>query len=850
MSKYQYIEEKLKIALEANCLSKEFDEKLEESLRTKIKKRSFNKNRTKPIALRLAWVFGVLFFVILSVTLVLGPDRVWAQVQKLLGYFPGVGFVDPESVMVLDGQVAQQGPGNTLTIKNSLIQDGVVKIWAEYSEKAENPGEVWLNYVDGSKVRGTWSYEPDVQGTRGMLFVFHTDLPAESIIALTTKSGWNIPLSYQSGTDAFPPVENASLPGQEACQSINSLRICAISNHFEGDSLEVLLEITSEDGKTRPYAEVSGLDYRDILPDFETSPSLTDENGKSISATVLPQPAIQTSDNAWTITLLFEGLSQEIASYRLELPGLMYTYPVSDVVRVDVGSQPKPGQSFKLDKTITVQDLALRFDHAELISGGAGDLTLMAYTQEIDSGRDRFILGLEQGPPDNGQDMYGTYFDGKRYALTMEIGKNKGNQTGIINMNVISAIIYDGTKINIPVKVNESSLEPVMTSIPEIVDGFQTPQVLQSLDMSRFTESGEILESGELLYSIAGADCSSLYAFNPNRRNESRLIATVPGKILDLFLLEDGALYYTIGEMESGDDFGQPKQLYRYIQGQGAPELVFAEFPGNIDPSSLSVSHLGRYLSFRTYEQIAGSGTDYRSKIVRLDRCEGGICPVNLVEGFGEYAGWQISVGANAWSPDRDALILYGTNKDDANKSRVDLFIMDLEDFPAMNLIELSEGHEVLIENAFWSLDGESIYLLRNSGLPASNLFALDQINVLDKSFLTISRELPWNMSEVIELKDGSFIDSWSVIDLESQQIVIRHYHPGLDVSEVIWRKDFFGKSEILGPGLVSADGKWVVFRRGIDRPLLFDMNKGQFVESVICEKSSNAEYCTFIWKQ
>ncbi len=105
-------------------------------------------------------------------------------------------------------------------------------------------------------------------------------------------------------------------------------------------------------------------------------------------------------------------------------------------------------------------------------------------------------------------------------------------------------------------------------------------------------------------------------------------------------------------------------------------------------------------------------------------------------------------------------------------------------------------------------------------------------------------------MSEVIELKDGSFIDSWSVLDLENHQIVIRHYHPGLDVSEVIWRKDFVGKSEILGPGLVSADGKWVVFRKGTNRTLLFDMNKGQFVESAICEEISNSEFCNFVWKQ
>lgn len=848
MNKNQFIEENLKLALESDALDKQFGQKLEQSLHAEIESRISRKTQSRPLALRLGWVFGVLIFVLLSVTLILGPDRVWAQVQRLLSYFPGVGFVDPESVMVLDGPVAQQGPGRTLTIKNSLIQDGVVKIWAEFSGQAQNPGEVWLTTADGGKIKGSWSYEPDVQGTNGILFEFHTELPAQTITALMTESGWNLPLSYQPGTDSFPPAANASLPGQETCQNSNNLRICAISNHFQEDSLEVLLEFTSEDGRTHPYAEISGLDYRDILPTLDTTPVLIDDSGNRFTASFLRQPAIQTGDKIWTTTLLFEGLSSEKTTYRLELPGLMVTYPFSDVVSVDVGSDPKAGQSFLLDKTITVQGLKTHFDHAELISGGPGDLTLMAYMPEIDLNQDKFILGFEQGIPDNGQDMYGTFFDGSKFALTMEIGRSKGSQSGIIRMNVISAIIFDSTRVEIPITVNDSSLELVMTSIPHVVDGLQTPQVMQALDMSRFSETGEVIQKGDILYSAAAAESSSLYALTPDQKEKSRLIATVPGNVLNLFLMQDGTLYYTVGEILPGSDFGQPKQLYRYSQGNGQPELIFSEFGSNIDPTSLSISHQGSYLSFRTYEQVTGLGTEYRSKIVRLDRCEGGICPVNVVEGFGEFADWQFSVGARAWSPTHDQLLLTGTSKDPDGNVHVDLFLFDLESYPAMNQETLGRDNGTSLANAFWSLDGESIYLLRRSGAPADNTYGLEKIMVKDKSVRTIAAQLPWNMSEVIELKNGSLLDASSVLDPANQQMVIRRYQPEAGIETMVWNQDFVSKSEMLREGGASAGGNWIVFRSGSQSAILFDLARAQFVKSALCQTSMPVEYCTYTW--
>ncbi len=53
-----------------------------------------------------------------------GPQRVWAEVQRLLGYVPGVGFVDLEETRVLTAPVEVTRDGVTLRVEQVLAQPG------------------------------------------------------------------------------------------------------------------------------------------------------------------------------------------------------------------------------------------------------------------------------------------------------------------------------------------------------------------------------------------------------------------------------------------------------------------------------------------------------------------------------------------------------------------------------------------------------------------------------------------------------------------------------------------------------------------------------------------------------
>ncbi len=66
---------------------------------------------------------GLLLAVAVALAAV-GPQRVWAEVQRLLGYVPGVGFVDLEETRVLTAPVEVTRDGVTLRLEQVLAQPG------------------------------------------------------------------------------------------------------------------------------------------------------------------------------------------------------------------------------------------------------------------------------------------------------------------------------------------------------------------------------------------------------------------------------------------------------------------------------------------------------------------------------------------------------------------------------------------------------------------------------------------------------------------------------------------------------------------------------------------------------
>jgi len=110
---------------------------------------------------------------LLALTLALavtGPQRVWADLQRFLGYVPGVGFVNLEETRVLVAPVEVSRDAVTLRVEQILAQSDrtVVVIRSEglppenrlWPDGAKGTGDYqpWLRLPDGSKLASnTWT---------------------------------------------------------------------------------------------------------------------------------------------------------------------------------------------------------------------------------------------------------------------------------------------------------------------------------------------------------------------------------------------------------------------------------------------------------------------------------------------------------------------------------------------------------------------------------------------------------------------------------------------------------------------------------------------------------------------
>ena len=94
-SPYQEIENEVRAAVAVPNASIGFVNSLREELITQADNQFTWKPRVNRLRLSWAIPLTLVFFMVVA-TLVIGPQRVWAAVRGLLGYLPGVGYVQTD----------------------------------------------------------------------------------------------------------------------------------------------------------------------------------------------------------------------------------------------------------------------------------------------------------------------------------------------------------------------------------------------------------------------------------------------------------------------------------------------------------------------------------------------------------------------------------------------------------------------------------------------------------------------------------------------------------------------------------------------------------------------------------
>ena len=165
---------------------------------------SFSSQKIRsPLRLRPAWVLTfVLITIMILGTLVIGPQRVYAAIQRLFGYIPGFGIVDENSPLrILEKPVSITREGITISVNQALLTEDKTKLsygisgvpLSAYPEGEAVTGCIEMEYLrfpDGSSQEISKPIPADINEVTFILPCIFNTLPG------TVPVNWEIPLRF------------------------------------------------------------------------------------------------------------------------------------------------------------------------------------------------------------------------------------------------------------------------------------------------------------------------------------------------------------------------------------------------------------------------------------------------------------------------------------------------------------------------------------------------------------------------------------------------------------------------------------------------------------------------------
>jgi hypothetical protein len=328
---------------------------------------------------------------------ILGPQRAWADLLHLLGYVPGVGFVDLEGTRVLAAPVGVTREGVTLRVEQVLA--GPVKTTvvigseglppedrASAERTGEGPGlEAALQFADGSALAprqwdvrrggGTIQFPPLPEGVyRVTLEVPRLPLARSG----EAPEGWSVPLALRPATGELVtelfPQPYAPTGAVDSHEGI-SLRVLAVAHTAEETVLQVQVQWPDAAWQFSHvgigYYRMPRLEddlghvYHEGLPPGVGSEAVrvVEQIGVDREATPTPAPALP----SYEVAMSFAPVSPAATRLMLWVDDVEFTVPVEEAFSLDLGDNPQVGDRWPLDVELTVAGFPVNVTGARLV---------------------------------------------------------------------------------------------------------------------------------------------------------------------------------------------------------------------------------------------------------------------------------------------------------------------------------------------------------------------------------------------------------------------------------------------------------------------------------------------------
>lgn len=803
-------EEEIRAAVAAPIANEQFVKRLHTYL---IQQAASQHKVNRPFFLRPAWAITfIVFLVMIITTLVIGPQKVYADFLKLFGYVPGIGFVDLSQVRVLQNGVTQRHAAQEVTAVRGVVSPHGTDLWLEFSDEARPVADAWLETADGQRFTLlNWSYDPDKPGTHGVVMHFAALPESVNEVTLRLVEGWSLPLVWvQGSTGNIKPANivvaptgalaETSIPASGLCSQALGVQFCIQAAVRTADGLQVLLEATSSE----QYAAGSGFSPSMFdFPDKNGAITLTTSDGhvyplEPNSIQVGGEPSGSQS------TLLFPDVQDLQGNFKLQIPAVMLSIPLSDEISVDLGGHPIAGQTLTIDQTVDVAGTPVHFSQAELISGNFGNSLMLKITSGPIEAKDGAIpYMIDPGRPKGIQDRYGAGSEDGRLSLRVELIQQTGSEpvNGILNIPLLSASIlvqgpftltFDAARVQAlptpqPPVVAESTFEPLPLGDP--------------LPMGAYRYTGRALQSGDLLSITFDGENSTLYAASPSNSFTPEEVAVLPGELLAVYAYPDHqGIDYLTGDHNTQSADVAYRQLYTLRFGDSAPRLLIGQF--ETSAYFFNWSFDGRFLAYEVTDDNPGQSFQRYVRILDLSCRISGDC-----QPFTADTGSQ-GLFLMSWSPVDYRLALGGAPADQKFEVN-DIFLMTLNpDSHQTTLTNLTQSPTINDwAPAQWTPEGNALLFPCETGKEAVNEYSLCRNNLVTGEDKVVTGQLPWNMHS-IHLGAGRWVVDAAVV-MENGFFSLRSYDLQTGQESIIFKWSVVGKYQV--DTAISADGQWLV---------------------------------------
>jgi hypothetical protein len=361
-------------------------DRLEAQARSMVQEPPRQRAGTKPFR-RPLWQIGLAFIlIVLLVVLAIGPQRVLAQVERLLGYIPGVGFIELNGPMILAepvtlerGDVTVEVDQMVATTEGSLVQftvsipagDPAKKIpigsGLEFTSSLllENGREVVyisssLSGLSDYLYKETFEFPSLPKGTRQVILVFRC---SPTTIQMCASGEWRAALTLMPATaEQFEGFLSRPYdPQASATANGVTMRVQQVAHNHQETAVQLQFEWADStwswmgggDPNNTTLSDEYGFPYETKMVNLGDLTSL----GFPSVTVVPPRSPLDTPTGEMMTqveTAIFAPLSSATRQLTFSVNSVNFQVPASGEFSLDLGPDPQVGQTWTLDQWLKV----------------------------------------------------------------------------------------------------------------------------------------------------------------------------------------------------------------------------------------------------------------------------------------------------------------------------------------------------------------------------------------------------------------------------------------------------------------------------------------------------------------